>query len=227
MIYEVVLSQTYFDQEVINRFNYLSTGTPVGITGSAALIAAMGFKDTAGALPSGTIGYQLQHFQPVEIKFNSVLAKAIREAPTDFYDYAYPTGMTGSADGGTAASPTLAFGFRTNRVRTDVARGTKRFAGVQEVNMDAGGAWVSDAVSWLNATASLMSAVLNYTEDGNSLTFAPIVCSKLLYTAPSGKPAYKYYPTISDQLDHTAQGVVWSPYDRVRTQVSRQYSHGA
>jgi hypothetical protein len=227
MIYEVVLSQTYFDQEIINRFNYLSTGTPVGITGSAALISAMGFKDTAGDLPAGTLGDKLQFFQPTEVKFNSVLAKAIREAPTDFYDYAYPTGMTGSAAGGVAASPILAFGFRTNRVRTDVARGTKRFAGVQEVNMDAGGAWVSDTVTWLNQMATLLSSVLSYTDDGNSLTFAPIVCGKLLYTAPSGKPAYKYYPTISEQLEHTAQGVVWSPYDRVRTQVSRQYSHGA
>lgn len=227
MIYEVVLSQTYFGQEVINRWNYLSTGTPVGITGAAALISAMGFKDTAGVLPADTIGAKLQGFQPVEIFFNSVLSKAIREAPTDFYDYGYPTGMTGSADGGTAASPTLAFGFRTQRVRTDVARGTKRFAGVQEVNMLTGGSWINTAQTWLNEIAALMSEVLSYTDGGNSLTFAPIVCGKLKYTAPSGKDAYKYYPTISEQLEHTAQGIVWTPYDRVRTQVSRQYAHGA
>jgi hypothetical protein len=72
-----------------------------------------------------------------------------------------------------------------------------------------------------------MSDTLAYTGSGASLSFAPAVCGKLGYTAPSGKRAYKYYPSLSAQLAKTAQGIVWSPYTTVRSQTSRQYNNGA
>lgn len=228
MIYEVTLTQRYFDQLAINRWNYLSTGTPIGVTGSFALLTAMGLIDSAGVFPTGTIGEQLNGFQPVEVVWEGALCKAIREAPLDFYDYAYPAGTNGGNAGTDAASPALAYGFRTNRTRTDIRRATKRFVGVLEGGTNDGGVIDSATLTELEDLAALMSETLSYTDGGNSLTFAPIVVQKEEYTVPSsGKKAYRYYDTISEQMDHIMTGIVWTPYDRVRTQTSRQYGHGA
>jgi len=41
-LYEVVVEQSYAGQQCINRFNYVSSGTPSGVTGSFGLIAALG-----------------------------------------------------------------------------------------------------------------------------------------------------------------------------------------
>jgi len=227
LIYEVTLNQTYYGQSIVNRWNYLSTGTPVGVTGAYALLFAMGFIDASGVLPTDTLGGHLQTLQPNSVIFNSVLSKAIREAPTDFIDRAYPAGMTGAGGVGKPQSPIDSYGFFTNRVRTDIARGTKRFVGVDEDAVNAGGEIASSAFAALNQIAADMTEVLSYTEDGNSLTFAPIVVSKLEYTTPSGKRAYKYYSTIALQLEHIAQGITWQPYTQVRSQVSRQYKRGS
>jgi hypothetical protein len=226
MIYEVTLTQSFFGQQCINRWNYLSTGTPVGITGSAALLHAMGAIDTAGVLPSDTVIGDMQDLQMNSVTFEGVIAKAIREAPTDFFDYGYPTGTVGGGASGDAYSPIAAYGFFTNRVRTDIARGTKRYTGVGEGSVDTGGVVSSAALSFMNTMAEHLSDVLSYTDGGNSLTFAPIVVSKKK-TVVGGKPRYNYYDTIAEQLEHIAQGIVWTPYPTVRSQVSRQYKHGA
>lgn len=226
MIYEVTLTQRYYNQTAVNRWNYVSSGSAVGVTGAYALLSAMGAYPDGGTFPTGTLFKAFQVLQSEAVTFISVFAKAIREAPTDFYDYAYPTGVTGGNTASQAESPTLAYGFFTNRVRLDVARGTKRLVGVCEASTDNGGVLSADAQTGVNNIASLMSATLSYTDGGSSLTFQPAVCGKKKYVTPKGKDAYEYYPTIAQQLDHTAIGVVWTPYTVVRTQTSRQYGKG-
>lgn len=41
-IMEVVLTQNYYGQEIINRFNYRASGTPAAVTYSFALVSALG-----------------------------------------------------------------------------------------------------------------------------------------------------------------------------------------
>lgn len=226
MIYEVAVSGRYYNQKTVNRWNYLSTGTPTGVTGAFALLSAMGGIPTSGAFTTETVFGRWQDIVSPAFTYVSVLVKAIREAPTDFYDLAYATGVVGQGGGTGDMSPTAAFGFSTNRTRTDISRGTKRFAGVQESTVDAGGVIPSGTAGALALIAARMTDVLSYTDGGNSLTFAPVVCSKLKTIQDNGKPTYNYYDTIAEQLAHTMTGIVWSSYDTIRTQVSRQYGHG-
>ena len=227
IVYEVTLKQSYFGQSTVNRFNYLGTGTPIAVVPSFALLKAMGFIDDAGVLPEDTIGGKLQSTQPATVKFVQALARTVTdEHPTDFYDYPYPAGVAGTNAGSDSSSPIQAYGLRTNRVRTDIARGTKRFVGVLESSSGEGGVLSSGALGAMNSIAESMTDVLSYTDGGESLQFAPIICGKVEYTTPSGKRAYKYYATQAAQQLHIAQGIIWQPYTQVRSQVSRQYKEG-
>lgn len=229
MLYEAVLSYQYQGQQCINRWNYLSTGVPAAVSGSFGLAYALGFilsEPPDPEAPAGTLLAELVAALPDEVVFESATVRAAADYdPEDFYEVLFPASFTGE-DAGEAAAPFLAYGFRTNRVRTDISRGTKRFAGVVEGAMMNGGTLSSSAITLLNGWADIMSAVLEYTEDGESLSYTPCVVSKLEYTTPSGKRAYKYYSTLALQLDHLAVGVTWQPYQEVRSQVSRQYGRG-
>lgn len=225
IIYEVTLKQLYHGQDAVNRWNFLGTGTPISVVPSFALLTAMGLIPVAGVFPSGTFGRLLAETQPETVTFVQALARTITdEHPTDFFDFGYAAGISGLRDGVVGMTPVNAYGFRTNRVRTDISRGTKRFVGVCEEDVKEGGEFEDAAQGQLNSLAALMTANLTYTTGGESLTFAPIVCKKEEYTVPSsGKRAYRYYSTQAAQQLHMAQGIVWQAYDTVRSQTSRQY----
>lgn len=226
-LYEVTLESRYFDQQVINRWNYLGSGSGVSITGSAALVTAMGFIPTSGSFVTGTIAGALQAVLSSELTFISILARCLYDNPTDFYDQSFPTGVVGGTTGTDSSSPVLAYGLRTNRTRSDIDRGTKRFAGVVDGAVTTGGDIDSAVLTALQTVADYMSDVLPYTVGGSTFSFAPIVVQKFMYTTPPAKKAYKYYETEADQLDHIMENIVWTPYDRIRSQVSRQYGHGS
>ncbi len=227
MIYEVTVLCDYFGQQIVNRYNYLSAGTFVGTSGSLALLTAMGLIPAGVAFPDTSLYGIVQNYASSQLKFVQGLAKALYDDPTDFFDNGYATGVVGQSTGTAPMSPTAALGFRTNRTRTDIARGTKRFAGIDETFVDAGGVLSSGAQGAADEIAEALSEVLSYTERGSSATFEPIVVGKQKYTAPSGKPAYRYYSTLADQLEKIAQNIVWQPYGTIRTQTSRQYGHGS
>jgi hypothetical protein len=228
MIYEVTVLQDYYGQQVLNRYNYLSSGTFVGSTGAAALLFALGLIPSGADFPTDSLYGLIQNNTVTALTYVQALSKAIREAPTDFLDVGYAAGVIGQGVGTQPMSPALGLGFRTNRTRTDIARGTKRLAGIDETFVELGGRLVSAAQTVANNIAEALTEVLSYTEDGSSATFAPIVVGKEKYAVPdTDRFAYKYYDTVSEQMDHIAEGVTWQAYDTIRTQTSRQYGHGA
>jgi hypothetical protein len=228
MLYEVVLTQNYFGQQCINRWNYSSSGTAGSQTAAFGLLNAMGWVPTAGVFPADTVASGLQGNQVTEVIYENVLVKALYDDPTDFIDYGFVSGVTGLVSVGDGMSPTAAVGFRTNRVRTDVARGTKRIVGITEAAVGNGGVIEESSLEAFDAVAALMSGVLTYSGGGASLTFTPAVCGKEEYPVPdTDRFAYRYYPTLSEQLAKTALGVTWSTYRTIRTQTSRQYGNGA
>ncbi len=223
MLYELVMRSIYFGQVCINRFNYVLTGTPAAASGSFGLQFA--FFGGAGVAPSATsvIG-ELLDIVSNQWTLTEIETRAIYSA-TDFYTRPFLTPVVGE-QAGDAASPVLAYGLRTNRVRSDIARGTKRFVGVPETVMGQGGV-IPGVLPAVQEVAVAMSAVLIYDDEGNTLSYSPCVVQKEKYTTPSGRDAYRYYPTLSEQMEHVALGILWEAYPQVRSQVSRQYGRGS
>ena len=232
-IYEVVLQQNYASQQIINRWNYVSSGTPASVTGSFALTSALGAVYDAGAVPPAYPPTKLMRLlaamQSTGVTFDLLSVKNLYSV-TDFYEAPFVQALAGTQTGGEAMAPFIAIGFRTNRVRTDVRRATKRFVGLIETNVGVNGSLVAGFLTGpMAAVATAMAAVLTYDDEGNTITFNPAVCGKEKYTPDPDKPervAYRYYSTEATQLSHTATGILWDSYPQVRSQVSRQFGRG-
>lgn len=232
-IYEVILQQNFQNQQIVNRWNYLANGTPASVTGSFALVSALGGIYDGAAVPPAYPPTKLMRIiaamQSNLVTFDLLGAKNLYSV-TDFYESPFVQPLTGVVSASEAAAPFIAYGFRTNRVRSDIRRATKRFVGVNEGNMNAGGSilstWITGA---MKNVADAMSATLTYDDEGNTITFIPIVCSKEKYNPDPDEPdkfAYRYYASETLQLQHSAQGILWDSYPNVRSQVSRQIGRG-
>jgi len=227
MLYELTMLGTYFNQQIVNRFNYLMTGTPAAVSGSFGLMDAFGAIDTGGVFDDTKPFFRIMYALSSSFVVNSIVARACAlYDPVDFYERPFVTPYAGT-NSGQAMSPTSAYGFRTNRVRLDIDRGTKRFVGVTETQVDAGGVIAGAALTALGVVADSMSEIIEYEDEGATLQYAPVVVAKQEYTTPSGKRAYRYYSTLATQLEHVATSILWQPYATVRTQNSRQYGKGS
>lgn len=226
-LYEVVLEQSFEGQQIINRWNYLMSGTPAAVTGSFALISVLGGLALSTTLTDGTVMGEIQTLQNSQVSFAQITARAVY-IDDDFYGNAFLANtIGGQGNAGSAYPPSDAYGFRSSRVKQSIRRGYKRFVGCDTALVGSGGRINSSGDAQMALLATAMGAVLNYTDDGNSLSFSPCIASKLKYTTDSDKIAYKYYETEAEQATHLAQGILWEPYDRTSTQTSRQYGRGS
>lgn len=226
-LYELVLRQQTNATELINRWNYVSQGSPTGVTGSFALVSAAGgiLTGDPAAFPAGEMMALVAAIQASDVIFVELAGINVYE-DDDFFTIAYPSGIFG----GVAAAGSAQFvasGFRTNRVTRAVRRGFKRFGGVPTGAISEFGALSVGHKASMATLAAKMSETLEYTDGGNSLSYVPTIVSKEKYTTPAGNTAYRYYSTLSAQLDHIAQGVTWEGYSIVRSQASRQLGRGA
>lgn len=233
MLYELVLQSVYANQVCINRWNYVSESDPASVSRSFALIAAGGFIWDNIAVPPGypvgTLFELMRALVVSAVSYTQVAAFAVYD-PVDFYQTPFVQAAPGGAVG-TGTSPAVAYGFRSSRTRRDIARGYKRVVGVAEESMGAGGVVTNPALSIANDLAVKMGATLTYVDEGNNVTFTPVIVSKQKYNPATQAPsdtgtAYRYYPTLEEQMEHVATGILWEPYPQVRTQRSRQYGHG-
>jgi len=226
-IFEAVLRQSVVGQAVINRFNYVSSGSEGSALPSFALAIKLGITLTAGEFETGSILRYLQFMTSLDLKFLSMQVRNIYD-PSDFWEVIFTAGTEGE-DTGRVSAPFLAFGAVSNQTRLDIGKGHKRFSGVAEEMIDPGGVLNSTALTNLNSLTDHMGDILTYTDDGASLAFAPTVVAKqkyLSHTSPD-RYSYKYYATETLQLEHIASPVEWSSMGFIRSQVSRQYNRGA
>jgi len=227
-LYEVTLVGQYNGQEHVNRFNYVATGSSLPTGTAFALVSSMGLIGVAGAFTSG-IGNNIVALVRAELEFNQTLCRAVYD-PTDFVDVPHVPTVPGTVDAVKANPATVAYGFRTNRVRADISRGTRRFAGVESDFFTDINILTAPCLTIMNGLADAMSAVLTTSVAGVSVTFTPCVVKKHKYTTPRGNAAYRYNTTAEGgetaQMANLAVGVVWSPYATLRTQNSRQTGKG-
>lgn len=232
-LYELVLQTRYREQVMVNRWNYVLTGTPASVTGSFALVSAVGgiydLVAVPPGYPTGTLLDAISYLMTPGAVFDQITAINVYD-PLDFYQLPFVSPYAGKA-AGDGLSPAMAIGYRSTQVRRDIARGTKRFTGTPEAyNQNGGVIDISDG-SRPSDVAELMTEVLSYDDEGNTLSFAPCVVSKQEYDPNPDEPeenhrAYRYYPTLAAQMAETAVGIIWQPYATLRTQVSRQYGRG-
>jgi len=229
---ELTLQATYFNQEIINRWNYVSTGTPASVTLSFALASAFGCIYDTVAVPPGypanTPFAAIRGIQMNSLAYDQVSVRDVY-SDVDFYETPFLQAAAGLVGSGEAMSPTSAAGYRTSRIRADIRRGTKRFAGLSEANVGPGGVFAAAALTAMALVATRMGEVLSYNDEGNTITFTPVIVGKEKYVPNPANPdkfAYRYYPTLAEQEDHWAAGISWDYYTQVRTQTSRQYGRG-
>lgn len=226
-IMELKVKQVFFGQEVLNVFNFLFSGTPAAVTPSFGLIAAFGGIEEAGIYPTGTILDGMRAIQVDALEYVSIEARDVYSV-TDFYATPFLAGTTG-VSAATPQAPFLAYGLKSNRTRTDIRAGRKSICGVPDESVGEGGVIIGGAVAGLATLASRMSQVITYNDEGNTLSYAPIVVNKEKYTPNPAKPdkkAYKYWFPEAVQLTHIMESITWAGKPDVRSQVSRQYGRG-
>ena len=226
-LYEVVLEQRYMQQQCINRWNYVGSGTPAAVVPSFGLLSALGMIANITTLEDGTVAGEIQALQNSQVIFVQATARAVY-VDEDFYANPFVANTVGNVGSlATSMSPLDAYGFRSNRVRQSIGRGYKRFVGMDEVFSGDGGLITTAARDQMTLIATAMGETLTYDDEGNTLTFIPCIVQKEKYTAPSGKDAYRYYATETLQAAHLAQGINWEGYAQQRSQTSRQYGRGS
>jgi len=226
--YEVTLQQSYLNQQVINRWNYISDAIPTGSLGSLLALVGMGFVPFEGnpAFGSGTFAGLLQERQHSATQWIAAIGKNIHD-PTDYYAYAFPAGTVSLNGGSDATSPVIAVGYATDRTRSDVRRGQKRFCGIVEAEMGGGGVLTGEATPVWQAIGDTMADINLVPVGGSGVTFTPYVFGRKKEVDEDGKVSYPYWPTDAEQLAHAMRINAWTLKTAIRTQGTRQYGRGA
>lgn len=228
-LYEITLEQSYFGQQIINRWNYVSGAVPSGMSGAFKALVGMGFAPDTDieAFGPDTVAGKLQPVQVADVLFVQAIAKNIYSV-TDFYTYAFPPLTKGTQTGTQGLSPTSAAGFASDRTRSDIRRAQKRFVGVGENSVDSGGVLTADASNFYQQLGDTMADVNIVPAGVGSIQYTPYCFGRQKYVVEeSGKDAYRYWPTEVEQEAHMAVITAWKVKPQVRTQTTRQYGRGS
>lgn len=226
-IMSIKLDRRYNEQQCISEWHYLASGTPASVTFSFALMSAFGCIPDTGVYPVSTPFGSLRAFQNAGVRYVEALAADIYSV-TDFYSNPFPSDFVGLGGSAGAGLPNFeAVSIKSNRVRADIRRGFKRYEGAISTNLDAYGVLKTAFYNALQDHAEFCSAPITYDDEGNTLTFTPIVISLEKITLPSGKVKYQKYATEVEQLEHIAESIVYTAQPTTTTQNSRKQGRGS
>lgn len=228
-LYEVVLKGQILGRDNINRWNYVLDGDTISSPQAFTLATAMGFAPVSGAFPADTIAAKIAAVINIAVTWSSCQVRAIYD-PTDFIDIPFSPVVPGNIDATELLPATICWAFRTNRVRTDIGRGQKRFSGVDKGSLETEEEPNSGAITALTNLADLMGDQFTVTEGAATAIFKPCVVKKFPYTSPHGKLAYRYANADDGgeaaQIEQLAVGVEWELVLNTSTQNSRKKNKG-
>lgn len=231
--FEVTIIGSKSAQQIINRLNFTSSNEDPLTSTSLGLLQAMGFDPLDPSAP--VAGKMLDTFLAAQTANYEIQEITVRNLFSVFDFITQPvTGIgwqgqivVGAGDG---LQTFVAAKLRTNRIRTDVRRGTLSITGGTEEQTEGLDLWTSAYLGLLTDLAAAINTGVIFTSGASSTTFQPSVFGKERYEVPDSDPvryAYRYYKVLADFQAHAAVGVTWSPVERVSSQVSRKIGRGA
>lgn len=223
VLMEAKVFQGLDNSQCVTNLNYVGSGTPAAVSMSFALTAALGLID--GITPGvGDVFQAWRNSISSSLFVTEVQVKAVFSG-TDFYTLPLVSNNNGIQTGEPSGS-FIVFPFQTNRVRSDIRRGNRRIAGVCEDLIGSFGVITPTHLATLELLGDAFSDILTYDDEGNTLSFTPVVVSKEKYQTPAGNDAYRYYDSEVEQALHLAAGVAWLPKDVISSQVTRKRGRG-
>lgn len=231
--FEVTILGQRNAQLIVNRLNFTSNNETVETANALGLLRATGLDPTDETAPeSGSLLYYLLAAQTVGYQIDEIIVRNLWSV-TDFITQPVSgAGWQGliTVAAGDAVPTFVAAKLRTNRVRTDIRRGTLSLTGGTEEQVEGSDVWTSGYMTLLNAVATALNAGPTYTSGGASTQFLPSVFKKERYVVPDSDPvrfAYRYYTDFALFQANIASPVTWSAVERVSSQVSRKIGRGA
>lgn len=224
-LYDVTVIADFNGTEIVNHYNYLGDVNDADSGDAFGLASAMGYVPVAGVFPDGTLADEIATLTSNGLQWHQIIVRNVYD-PTDFVELPFVPVAPGLGSGDVEAG-FVAFGCRSNRVRTDIGRGYKRFAGVNESAVNSFGELTSGAKTQLEVIAGKIQAVITFEEGAITNTYKPVIVGKEKIIVEGEPVKYRYYTSLEAQLDHIALGTVWEAYDHVRSQVSRKIGQGS
>lgn len=213
---------------IMNEFNLVNTSLSEVTNASLNIIESLGYAPGTPATPVANSVFD----RWLELTYPNV---EIREFYCrDIYnvnDFAQVTvsgvGWQGSRATGNAEPAFMAAKLKSTRTRQDIKAGYKALPPMLDV--DVVNSTGAIAASYITLMTTLCTALGNGTSPFVGVTqayFAWAIVGKQKYTTPSGKTAYRYYPTMAEQAENMAYPVSWAPVERATTQDSRKFGKG-
>jgi hypothetical protein len=231
--FEVTILGSLSNQLVVNRLNFVSNNDEVTTANAISLLRALGYDTSDPEIPvSSSVFHRLLQAQTTGYQMNEIIARNLWSV-TDFVTQPV-TGTSWRGEiviaAGDKVPSFVASKLRTNRVRTDIRRGTLALTGGTEEMIDDAGDWVSSYVTVLDAVCTALNTPPSWTSGGATTNFVPSVFKKEDYVVPGSDPvrkAYRYYTDFALFQANIATPVTWSSVARVTSQVSRKIGRGA
>jgi hypothetical protein len=231
--FEVTILGQKNSQLVVNRLNFTSNNETVETANANGLLQALGYDPAEPGIPVGGSFFEAYMFaQTVGFNVDEIIVRNLWSV-TDFITQP----VTGAEWTGAIAVPAgdaiptfVASKLRTNRVRTDIRRGTLSLTGGTEEQIEGADNWNAAYITLLNNVAAKLNAPPTFTNGGASTQFLPSVFKKEDYVVPGSDPvrkAYRYYTDFALFQANIASPVTWSSVERVTSQVSRKIGRGA
>lgn len=231
--FEVTILGEKNSQLIVNRLNFTSNNDEPLTANSVGLLQALGYNvSEPSMIGAGSVLAGILLTSTVSYRINELIVRNLHST-TDFITQPV-TGVDWQgtqAEAANTQTPTfIAAKLRTNRVRSDIRRGTLALTGGNDGHLENASLWAAGYVTLLQTLCNALNLPPSHTAGGATSTFLPSVFGKERYAVPDSDPvryAYRYWQDFTFFQANAAIGVTWSPVTRATSQVSRKIGRGA